>query len=150
MWCVLDLGGARKLLVFGRKGVKHFVAAHERRGAEGNLELVTGAVVVTANLLPATGDLDGEECGYDRRGKTVQSGINVPSVEAGEVEILLWRDGSGVEGLVVRVAELYVLEAFVLGDEAVANDLDLRLVCYRDGSAMLSNCLRSSETYEWS
>lgn len=37
-----------------------------------------------------------------------------------------------MEGLVVRVAEAEVSEAFVFGDEAVADDLDLRLVGCRD------------------
>ena len=52
----------------------------------------------------------------------------MPPVEAGVGEVLLGGDGGGVEGAVVRVAELDVGQPFVGRDEAVADYLDLRLV----------------------
>lgn len=52
----------------------------------------------------------------------------MPSVETSVVEIFGFRDYGFVEGLVMRVLELDVLEAFVLGHEAVSDDLNLRLV----------------------
>lgn len=52
----------------------------------------------------------------------------MPSVETGEEGVFVLRDGGGVEGPVVRVAKLDVGQAFVGRDEAVADDLDLRLV----------------------
>jgi len=56
----------------------------------------------------------------------------VPAVKAGAVEVVGKRDGGGVEGFVVRVAELDAFEAFIRRNEAVAYDLDLGLV--GDGS----------------
>lgn len=52
----------------------------------------------------------------------------MPPVEAGKVEIILGRDGSAVKGLVVGVLQLDVLESLVVGNEAVADDLDLGLM----------------------
>ena len=52
----------------------------------------------------------------------------MPAVEAGVGEVVGVRDGGGVEGAVVRVAQADVLEPLVRGDEAVADDLDLGLV----------------------
>lgn len=55
----------------------------------------------------------------------------MPSVEPGEVQILLIRDSGGVECAMVRMSELNVLQSFILLNEAISNDLDLRLM--RDG-----------------
>lgn len=52
----------------------------------------------------------------------------MPAEEARVVEVLGVGNVRLVELAVVRVAELDVLEAFVLLDEAVADDLDLGLV----------------------
>jgi len=52
----------------------------------------------------------------------------VPAVEAREGQVVLGRDARGVERCVVRVAERDVGQALVFGNEAVADDLDLRLV----------------------
>lgn len=55
----------------------------------------------------------------------------MPSVEPGEVQILLIRDSGGVECAMVRMAELNVLQSFILLNETISNDLHLGLV--RDG-----------------
>jgi len=52
----------------------------------------------------------------------------MPAVEAGEVKVVFGRNDRLVEGLVVRVLELNVLQALVLWHEAIANDLHLWLV----------------------
>jgi hypothetical protein len=52
----------------------------------------------------------------------------VPSVEPGEVQILLIRDSGGMERAMVRMSELDVLQSFILLNEAVSNDLDLGLM----------------------
>ncbi len=52
----------------------------------------------------------------------------MPAVEARVCEVVLFGDGVLVELLVVRVHEGDVGEAFVLGDESVADDLDFGLV----------------------
>ena len=52
----------------------------------------------------------------------------MPAVEAGVGEVVLSGNGVLVELLVVRVDEGEVGEAFVFGDEAVADDLDFGLV----------------------
>ena len=55
---------------------------------------------------------------------------NVP-VEPGVVEILFLGDGLLVEFVVVRVDQFGVLQTFILRNEAITDDLNLRLV--RDG-----------------
>jgi hypothetical protein len=128
---IFDLRRARKLLLLLRKDVVHGVAGDESRRAERNVEFVARAVIVAADLAAAGGDLDCEEGGDDRWVEAVQRCVDVPSIEAGEVQIILLGDDALVEGLVVRVLELDVLEALILGHETVADDLYLRLV--RDG-----------------
>ena len=79
----------------------------------------------------AGGDGDGEEGGYAGWVQGVEGGVDVPTVIARVGEVVLWGNGVFVEGLVVGVDEGDVLETFVQGDEAVADDLHLGLV--RDG-----------------
>lgn len=55
----------------------------------------------------------------------------MPSVEPGEVQILLIRDSGGVECAMMRMSELNVPQSFILLNEAISNDLHLRLM--RDG-----------------
>lgn len=52
----------------------------------------------------------------------------MPAIEAGVGEVQLGGDDGGVEGAVVGVPQLNVLQALVRLDEAVADDLDLGLV----------------------
>ena len=54
----------------------------------------------------------------------------MPAVEARVREIILFRDRMLVEFLVVRMHELDVGKAFVLGHKAVPDDLDFGLVWY--------------------
>lgn len=128
MRCVLDLGGADKLLIFGRESVVHGVARHKGSGAEGDSQLVIGAVVVQQRLLTSPGDTDCEQRRHHGRGESVQSGVNVPPVEAGKVKVLLGGDDGGVKGLVVGMPQLDVPQTLVVLDEAVADDLDLGLM----------------------
>lgn len=125
---VLDAGGAGKVLVLGAEAVEHVVAAYKGGSAQGHVQLVACAVVVAAGLAAAAGDLDGEQGGDDGGRKIIERGVDVPAVEAREVVVLFGRDLGGVEGAVVGVAELEIGEAFVGGDEAVTDDLDLGLV----------------------
>lgn len=122
------MAGAHEFLVRGGEEVVHGVARYEGCGAERDVEFVAGAVVVADSLAAALGDADGEEGGYEGRVEVVEGGVDVPAVEVGVVAIIVRRDGVLVEGLVVRVAEGEVAQAFVFGDEAVADDLDLGLV----------------------
>lgn len=55
----------------------------------------------------------------------------MPAEKSGEVGILGVRDGVFVELAVMGMLEADVLQTFVLGEEAVADDLHLRLM--RDG-----------------
>ena len=52
----------------------------------------------------------------------------MPAIEAGVVAIKIFWNRRGVECLVVRMAELDIVQTLMLGDEAVANDLNLGLV----------------------
>jgi len=68
---VLDAGGAGKGLIGGGKTVVHGVARDEGGSAEGDVELVTGAVVVAAGLATASRHAYGEEGGHYGRSKAV-------------------------------------------------------------------------------
>ena len=130
--CVFDAGGEGEELVRGREEGEGRVGGGECGCAKGNLERGRGGgVLVEAGLGPARGDAHGQEGGHHGRGEVVQRCVDVPAVEARVVTVVGVRDGGCVEGAVVRVAELDVGQAFVRGDEAVADDLNLGLV--RDG-----------------
>lgn len=109
MRSILDLGGASKLLVLGRQRVEHGVAGNERGRAQGNGQLFAGTVIVADDLCATRRNSDGKQRGRDGRGKTVQSGIDVPPIEASEIQIVFRWDGGGVEGFVMGMAELDVL-----------------------------------------
>lgn len=125
---IFDLSGADEFLVLRAKDIIHRVSRHKCGSSEGYIKLLAGSIVVTADLAATSWNLDGKESGDDWWCETVQGSIDVPSVEACEVEILrLWDDGL-VEGLVMWVLELDVLQAFVGRYQAVADNLDLRLM----------------------
>lgn len=128
MWRIFDLGGADEFLVLGAEDIVHRVSRDECRGSEWHIELLASSIIVAADLAAAGWDLDGEESGDDWWCETVERSIDVPAVEAREIEVLgLWDDGL-VESLVVWVLEFDVLEAFVGRYQAVADNLDLRLM----------------------
>jgi hypothetical protein len=142
---VFDAGGEGEESVGGREEGEGRVGGSECCCAEGDLEGGRGSggaseggrrgrgrrVFVEAGLGPAGGDAHGQEGGNDRRGEAVQRCVDVPAVEARVVAVVGFRDGGCVEGAVVWVAQADVGQAFVRGDEAVADNLDLGLV--RDG-----------------
>lgn len=125
---VLDPCAAHKrLLVLGQQVVQA-VAAEKGRRAEGHVHLHVGAVVVQQRLPPAAGHRHGEQGRHQRGVQVVHGRVNVPAVKVGKVGVLFGGYGVLVEGLVVGVLELDVLEALKGLDMAVANDLDLWLV----------------------
>lgn len=125
---IFDLCGADEFLVLGAENVVHCVTGNESGGSQWNIKLLTGAIVVAADLAATSRDLDGEKSGDDWWCETVQGSIDVPAVEAREVEILGFRDDGLVESLMMRVLELDVLKTFIRRNKAVADDLDLRLM----------------------
>ena len=52
----------------------------------------------------------------------------MPAVEAGVGQVVRWRDGVFVESPVMGMLEFDVTETFILGNVAVADDLNFRLV----------------------
>lgn len=77
------------------------------------MEFVACAVVVAEGLGAALGDFDGHEGGYAGWVEVVECGVDVPAVEAREVEVFVRGDSGLVEGFVVRMFEGDVGEAFV-------------------------------------
>lgn len=109
MRSVLNLCGAHKLLVLRRELVVHGVARHKSGGTKWHSHLLIRAVVIDEGLLTTAGNTNCEECSDNRGSKTVQSSVDVPSVEPGEIKVLLIRNGSGVECAMMRMSELDVL-----------------------------------------
>ena len=71
--------------------------------------------------------MDPIERRHPGRREVVQRGIHVPAVEARDTSVLVGgRDGRLVEGSMVGVLERRGLEALVIVDGAVANELHLR------------------------
>ena len=128
---VLDAAGSDEFLVRGGEQVVHFVSAHEGRGAQRDVQLVARPVVVTQCLPSAFGHRHRQQRCHLGRVEVVERRVDVPAVEVRVREVVLVGDGVLVELLVVGVDELDVGEAFVLGHEAVADDLHFGLV--RDG-----------------
>ena len=79
-------------------------------------------------MAAAARDGDGEEGRHFGRVEIVERGVDVPAVEARVSEVVLRWDGVLVEFLVVGVHEGDIGETFVLGDVAIADDLDFGLV----------------------
>ena len=125
---VLDPARSDEFFVRGGKDVVHPVPAYESRGAERDVQFVACAVVVAEGLAAAARDGDGEEGRHFWRVEIVERGVDVPAVEARVGEVVMGRDGVLVEFLVVRVHKGDVGEAFVLGNVAIADDLDFGLV----------------------
>lgn len=125
---IFDSRGAHELLVFGRKLVVHGVARHKGCCAKRHRHLFIRAVVVDECLFATPWNTNGEKRRDDGRSQPIQSGVDVPSVEPSEIQVLLGRDGGSVERSVMRMSQLEILQALVLIHEAIADDLDLRLV----------------------
>ncbi len=129
---VLDLRPARECLVFVGQRVVHRVSRHEGRRAERHVQFVARPVVVATGLTPTTRHLHGEKGRNDGwRKRAVQRSVDVPAVETREVQILVIRNGRGMERPVVRVSQLEVRKPLVGGHPSVPDDLHLGLV--RDG-----------------
>jgi hypothetical protein len=71
-----------KVLEFQGEDLEHGVAGDECGGAEGHRRLVTGAVVLAADLVYTHQDTQSIECGDIRGQEAVEHGVNVPAVEA--------------------------------------------------------------------
>lgn len=128
MRSILDFAGANKLLVFRREPVVHGITRDEGRSAKGNSHLLARVVIVNEGLLATARDLDCKQRGHNWWGEAVKGRVDVPSVEAGVVEVLLIGDRGRMESAVVRVAKLDVLQTLVFFHEAVSDDLDLGLM----------------------
>ena len=134
MWRVFDKGGEGEVASgWGEEG-EGGVAGCEGCGAEGDLLCWRGlggggGGGVEEGLGAAGGHFDGLEGGDKGWVEgAVKGGVDVPAVEAGVVVVVFVGYAGLVEGCVVWVLELDVLEAFVFRDEAVADHLDFGLV----------------------
>jgi hypothetical protein len=127
MRCVFDLCAEDELFITGGEEVVHCVARHERRRAQRHRHLLA-RVLISNRLRAAARNPGREERRGHRRSQSVQRRVNVPSIESGEVQIVLFRNYCCVEGPVVWVSQLDVLQPFILLYEAISNDLNLRLV----------------------
>ena len=106
--------------------MKHGLSRDEGGGAEGDGELVAGAVVVAGGLAGSVWHDDGVEGGDARGVVLVEGSIDVPSVEAGvALGFVFLGDAGFVERGVRGVFEGGDVEAFVVGHCAVADELNL-------------------------
>ena len=117
----------RDALQLARQDIEHRPARDERGRAERDGQHVTRPVVVAARLPCALRHVDRIERRHFGRREVVQRGIDVPAVEARDAGVLVGgRDGRLVEGSMVGVLERRGLEALVIVDGAVADELHLR------------------------
>ncbi len=131
MSCIFDTAAQCKLLVFVGEEVEHALAADEGCCAERDIECFVGTIIVPECLAASLGNSYSQQSCYTWRIKVIQRSVNMPAVKASKVIVIFLWDGIAVEGAVVGVFDLDILEALVGIDKAVSNDLDLRLV--RDG-----------------
>lgn len=130
VWGIFDLGGANKLLVLVGQQIVHSIARYERGCSQRNLQLISSSVIITADLTPSTRHLDGQKSSHDWGSEAIQSGVDVPAVEASEVEVIFGRDGGGMESLVVGVLEPDIFQTLVFRHRPIADDLNLGLMGY--------------------
>jgi len=127
MRCVSDLAPDSQALKLWRQDIEHGDTGDEGGGTQGNLEFIRRAVVISDDLLFASRDFHRVEgCNLGRR-EAVQSGVNVPSVEAGVTfGSVLWGDLGLVETGVLRVLQLCFSKTFVVVNGTVSDELNLR------------------------
>ena len=125
---IFDAACAHEVFIGFGEDVVHGVSTHEGSSAKRHLELFAGAVIVAESLGTTLGDGDCKKRGDFWRVEVIEGGINVPAVEASMCEIVGFWDGMLVKLSVVGMHELEVLQAFIFGDEAVADDLNFLLV----------------------
>ena len=125
---IFDTAGAHKLFILVREDVIHLVATHKSCGTQRYVQLITSLIIIPESLASALGHGYSHERGHLWRVEIVQRGINVPTVEACVSEIIDFRDRVLVKFPVMRMHELDVLQAFVLRDQTITNDLDFWLV----------------------
>lgn len=144
MSCIFDTAAQCKLLVFVGEEVEHALAADEGCCAERDIECFVGTIIVPECLAASLGNSYSQQSCYTWRKKVIQRSVNMPAVKASKVIVIFLWDGIAVEGAVVGVFELDILEALVGVDKAVSDDLDLRLV--RDGFEVWMEMLRLAST----
>ena len=113
MRCVFDFRSTDKLLVLLAKNVVHVLTRDESSGAKGNIHLFSRSIIISEGLTSSSRDLDCHKGGNLWWVESIQSGVNVPSVESREVQVILLWDDRLVEDTVVRMLEHKVFQAFV-------------------------------------
>ena len=114
-------------LQLAREYIEHRLSRDERGRAERDGQRIARPVIVATRLPCALRHGDRVQGGHPGRGEVVERGVNVPAIEARDARCLIGgRDWSLVEGRVGRVLERRCLEALVIVDGAVANQLHLR------------------------
>ena len=127
MRSVSHAGPDGNALQLRRQNVEHGLAIYERSRAERDGKLITGPIVIPNDLWVALRDLNAIQRCHPWWVEVVQGGVDVPTIEASvSLLLVLGRDPSFVEGWVRRVLELRLSETFVVVNDAVADQLDLR------------------------
>ena len=123
---VSDLAPDSQALQLWRQYLEHSNTGDERGGAQGNLEFIRGAIIVSDGLALTTWHLHRIQSGDLGRREIVQGGVDVPAVEAS----VAFRSVLGgyfglMEPRVLRVLQLCFGETFVVVYSAVSDQLDL-------------------------
>lgn len=110
-----------------RQDIEHGNTRDEGGGTQGNFELIRRAIVIPNGLVVPSRyfhRIKGSDLG---RRESVQSGVNVPSIEAGVAfGGVLWGNLGLVETGVLRVFQLGFTETFVVVNGTVSDELNLR------------------------
>jgi hypothetical protein len=125
--CISDLAPDSQALEFRWQDIEHSGTRDEGGGTQGNLEFIRRTIVIPDDLVLASRDLHRVKGSYLRGGEVVQSGIDVPSVEAGVTfGSVLWGNFGLVKTGMLRVLQLGFSKTFVVVNGTVPDKLNLR------------------------
>jgi hypothetical protein len=126
MRSIFDLRPYRKALQFRRQNIKHSLPRDESSSAQGNLELITSAIVISTNLLGSLRDIDGIQGRDFGRVEIVQGCIDMPAIEPSDTfGLVICRNPGFVECSVARMFQSGFSETFVVVDDTIADKLHL-------------------------
>ena len=127
MWAIFDFGTNSKTPICLRQDIEHGFAWNECRCSEGNLQLVAGAIIISAHLFGPLRDSDSVESGHFGWVEIIQSGIDVPSIKACYTFFFVFGRYTGlVERGMTGMFEFGFGETFVVVNYTIADELHLR------------------------
>lgn len=124
---ISDLAADGQALKLRWQDIEHSDSRDEGGGTQGNFELIRRAIVIPNGLMVASRYLHRVKGSDLGRRESVQSGVDMPSIQAGVTfGGVLWGNLGLVETRVLRVFQLGFTKTFVIVNGTISDELNLR------------------------